>query len=227
MFEQILASHPDVHGAGELPFVYELTTQITSPANEPYPLSAAHLEKSDIVRLRDTYLSKLPQSSRSVVVDKAPMNFLHLGLISAMFPTATVVLCERDFRDIALSIYFQHFQSKNYFAYDLYEIGRFVRQYQWLVEHWSARVSNIVRISYESMITDQYATTRALLAGCRLTWDDACLDFHRTTRDVRTASAWQVRQPIAKTSVNRWQNYASHIDPFQRGLAGVPNEEPL
>lgn len=221
LIEQILASHHDVFGAGELTHVFELTKQVPSRQGESYPLSAAYLEAPIVESLRDNYLRKIKRLNSSVVIDKAPMNFMHLGLIVAMFPRAKIILSERELRDVGLSIFFQHFQDRNYYAYDLYDIGRFARQYQWLTDHWLRLFPNIHRFSYEFIIGNQRAATQQLLDACQLRWDENCMHFHRTERQVNTASAWQVRQPITTTSIKRWENYAPHLQPFLDGLSGL------
>ena len=220
--EQILASHPQVTGAGELSHVFRLTEDIATHYAQPYPLAAAHLTATMCAELRESYLAQLGnRTAGQLVVDKAPMNFLHLGLIAGVFPDAKIILCSREPRDVGLSIFFQHFAAQNYFAYDLYEIGRFQRQHDRLVEHWQNQFPDRILVTnYEELIADQRLGTERLLAFCDIPWHDACMEFYKTKRAVQTASAWQVRQPIANQSVERWKHYAKHLGPLLAGLNG-------
>ena len=230
LVEQILASHPLVHGAGELIHFYDFTQTLVQrlPGAGPYPGCAAELREEDIQWMAQTYLeATLPLAPEArYITDKMPMNYLHLGLITSTFPKACIILCERDERDVCLSLYFQHFAGRNLFAYDLYEIGRYYRQYRWVIEHWIAGLgARITTINYETLVTDLEATCRCLLSDCGLSWDERCLHFHETRRPVHTASGWQVRQPIHTASVARWKNYQPHLGLLEAGLAGMPRPE--
>lgn len=225
--EQILASHPMVHGAGELIHFYDFTQTLPArlPGDDSYPGCAAELRHEDLKWMAQAYLeATLPLAPDArYITDKMPMNYLHLGLIASTFPNARIILCERDVRDVCLSLYFQHFAARNFFAYDLYEIGRYYRQYRWVIEHWMMVLgSRIMTLSYESLVSDLETTCRHLLSECDLPWDERCLDFHQTRRPVQTASGWQVRQPIHTRSVARWKHYESHLSLLDAGLGGLP-----
>lgn len=230
LVEQILASHVDVFGAGELTSFYEFTQQLPQrlASDDAYPECSASMGAKEVEWMGESYLSAVNALAPTArhVVDKMPMNFLHLGLIASTFPNAKIVLCERDPRDTCLSIFFQNFAARNYFAYDLYEIGRFYRQFLWTINHWCSLFPNrIIRIRYEDLIGGQEKFSRQLIDSCGLVWDDKCLDFHRTKRAVQTASAWQVRQPIHSGSVERWRFYESHLEALLAGVEGKPRPE--
>jgi hypothetical protein len=149
------------------------------------------------------------------VIDKMPFNFLFLDRIHRLFPNAPIVHCRRSPVDTALSIYFARFTpSANFaqisnFAYDRKDIVRAYRAYLRLMDHWRGALppDRFLEIDYESLVADPEAVARRLVAFCGLEWNKACLDFHRTSRPIGTASAWQARQPIYRGSVERWRNY--------------------
>ena len=225
LVEQILASHSQVFGAGELTHFYDFTQLMAQrlPDHGAYPSCAAALGEAEIRGMASEYLAKTRPLAPDVshVTDKMPMNFLHLGLISAVFPKATIILCERDARDTCLSVYFQNFAARNFFAYDLYEIGRFHRQYTRSIGHWKELLgARLTRVRYEELTADPGQETLRLVEACGLPWEERCLEFYKTERAVQTASSWQVRQPMQTSSVERWRHYESHLNHLDAGLAG-------
>jgi len=151
------------------------------------------------------------------VTDKMPENFFHLGLIAAILPRARVVHCRRDAMDTCFSNYIQLFGDGHYYSYSLEDIAVYYREYERMMRHWREVLPLPVHeLSYEALIEDPQAQTRAMLDYLGLPWDDACLSFHRTRRAVRTASHWQVRQPIYRTSRQRWRRYARHLQELAR-----------
>ena len=227
LVEQILASHPLVYGAGELLHFYEFTQSLAArlPGNGDYPECATAIGEPELRWMAESYLMAIKPLAPAGfhVVDKMSMNFFHLGLLASTFPRAKLIVCEREVRDVCLSIYFQIFARKNLFAYDLYEIGRFYRQYEWMMTHWTELLGQrLFRVCYETLVEDPESLCKDLLAACGLPWDERCLRFHRTERAVHTASAWQVRQPIHSSSVERWRHYENHLSRLEAGLAGLP-----
>ena len=227
LVEQILASHPLVYGAGELLHFYDFTETLAErlPGSETYPECAVALREPHVRWMAQQYLTAIEELAPDIpyIIDKMPMNFLHLGLVATTFPQAKLILCERDVRDVCLSIYFQDFARRNFFAYDLYEIGRFYRQYQRVMGHWTELLGQrIIPVHYEALTEDLETVSRGLLETLRLPWDERCLRFQDTARAVQTASAWQVRQPIHSASVGRWRHYESHLFRLEAGLAGQP-----
>ena len=215
--EQILASHPAVFGAGELPF-----WDVAFAAH-----SKAELEgKADanlIPRFTSDYLDRLAASSGGAlrVVDKMPANFMYAGLIHAAFPRARMIHMRRHPLDTCLSIYFQNFFSMGPYANDLDNLAHYYGEYVRILNHWRAVLpaTALLEVPYEALIEDQEGWTRRMLDFIGLPWDPKCLDFHQTDRNVITASKWQVRQKISSSSVGRWRNYGKFIGPL-RSLAG-------
>ena len=208
LVEQILSSHADVAGAGELSLVGEEAARLSMVAD--YPRSRPG--EAALRRFAGRYtghLSRIGQGSR-YVTDKKPTNFLHLGLIVLAFPNARVIHCRRDRRDVQLSCYFQNFAGPGQaFSYDIENLAHFHDAYLRIMAHWGAVLPlRMTNIHYEAMVADQETETRRLLAFLELDWDPACLDFHRNRRPVITASHTQVRRPIHARSVGRWRNYA-------------------
>jgi len=225
--EQIISSHPLAHGAGELVYFTSLADLLPAqiPGGGPYPTCLKQLNSNLAKRIATGYLELLKRHSASAlrIVDKNPFNFLHLGLIGSLFPKARIIMCRRDPLDVAVSIYFQSFSTYSNFAWDLLDIGHYYLQYLRLMAHWNeVWPGRILEFDYEQVIEDQETASRKLIGACDLEWDDACLRFHETPREVKTASVWQVRQPIYRTSKSRWLNYARHLAPLRELLATAP-----
>ena len=218
LIEQILASHPDVHGGGELTQLGALL------GGAEYPGLASRLTGERLAQLGRAYSEQIAALApgRRRVTDKTPANFLHAGLIHLMAPNARIIHCVRDPRDTCLSCYTTLFASGQRFAYDLAELGTYYRGYAALMDHWRARLppDRFTEVRYEDVVADLEGEARRLVAFCGLEWDDACLDFHTTRRQVRTASANQVRQPLYRRSVGRWERYADHLGPLTAALSG-------
>ena len=225
LVEQILASHAQVHGAGELTDIGRLaqSLRVRVRSGKRFPDSALDIQRSQAAPLAQIYLDRLrslaPEAAR--ITDKMPSNFLYLGFIALLYPKARVIHCRRDARDVGLSCYAQNFSHRPAFAYDLGDIGFYIREYERLMAHWQAVAPvAVLDIDYQTLIAEQESESRALVEFCGLAWDDACLAFHKSGRAVRTASSWQVRQPIYKSSAGRWQNYEPHLGPLIDALAG-------
>jgi hypothetical protein len=176
------------------------------------------LTRADLARLGQSYLASVRPLSggRAHVVDKMPGNFLHAGLIHLMLPNARIVHCRRDPVDTCLSCYTKLFSAEQAFAYDLAELGRFHRAYQVLMDRWRVVLpqNRFIEVDYEAVVADMEGEVRRLIAFLDLPWDDACLDFHKTVRPVRTASVNQVRRPIYRSSTGRWKAHAAHLGPL-------------
>ena len=222
LVEQILASHPDIAGAGELPLLGRLAEEVPAfvRAGIPYPDYAGRLDAAAVKHLTDGYLGHVTQLAGGAkrLVDKELGNLFRLGLIAILFPRARILHCKRNPMDVGLSCYFQDFQSQR-FASDLEQIGRYYRGYERLMAHWEAVLPlPVLHIQYEDVIGEQEAVSRRIVDFCGLPWDDACLSFHETDRSVTTASQWQVRQPVYRSSVERWRRYEKHLGPLKRAL---------
>lgn len=218
LVEQILASHSQVHGAGETHWLPEVLENLPGGFPDGFVDGGAeHIAKAG----RD-YVARLRGSAPDVprIVDKLPMNFLRIGAIRAALPDAVILHCIRDPRDTGLSIYRQNFEQDLGFAFDLEEIGRYHRAYEDLMQHWHDVLGDgaILDVRYEDLVTDLEGQVRRILDACDLTFEPACLEFHRTERAVRTASLQQVREPIYDSSVGAWRRHESELGPLLTAL---------
>ncbi len=222
LVEQILCQHPDMAGVGELrdlPRVALSLPQLLGTA-EPYPDCVAHLEPAYILQLANGYLNRV-QSLVGVarrITDKMLDNFLHLGFIATLFPHARVIHCRRNPLDSCVSAYCQMFRNLS-FTWDLSDLGHYYKEYERLMAHWrTALPLATLEVVYEELVTDLETGSRRLIDFCGLPWDDRCLRFYNNPRAVRTVSKLQVRQPIYRSSVGRWQRYAAHLQPLRAAL---------
>jgi hypothetical protein len=214
--EQILASHPGVFGAGELTYFGTKTAAAYASA----AAAAAELDftASQLHRLSAGYLELLKRISgdQERVVNKFPTNFFFLGLIRAVLPGARIIHMQRDPRDTCLSTYFQQFEPANTYANDLEDLAHYYGEYRRLMHHWASTLPKdaMLQVPYERLVEDPEAWSRRMVEFVGLEWNVRCLDFHRTERAVVTASRWQVRQSISKSSVGRWRNYERYLGPL-------------
>jgi tetratricopeptide (TPR) repeat protein len=222
LVEQILASHPDVYGAGELflgPQTFEAIPAVVRGADSPLDC-VDKLDRGSISRLAARHLDGLRAfdgGSSPRIVDKSPQNYQLIGLLAALFPRATFIHCRRDLRDVALSCWLTEFDLVDW-AQDVEHIASRFSQYLRLMSHWRAVLPVVLHEApYERTVADLEGVARELVAACQLEWNPACLEFHRSRRAVRTASAIQVRQPIYARSVGRWKHYEPYLsDLFAR-----------
>jgi Flp pilus assembly protein TadD len=220
--EQILASHSRVFGAGELTLAQETFVRIPAVTElERPPLDCVpDLDRDSVQALGQSYLEgvRTLDSSATRVVDKMFNNYLYLGLLAVLFPRGRFIHCRRDLRDTALSCWMTDF-TRIRWANDPGHIAARFGDYQRLMEHWrSAPSVRMLEVSYEEMVSDLGATARQLIDWCGLEWEPACLEFHKTKRPVRTASATQVRQALYATSVGRWRNYDALLPELFRDI---------
>lgn len=223
LIEQIIASHPQAKGAGELGLITDLCTHLPNALGTKleYPECIIELGMESTRQLAAGYLRELIGAVGDAVriTDKALANFLHLGLIALLFPRARVVHCRRDARDVALSNYFQLFAVGHYFSYRLDDFASYYQNYVRLMDHWRNILPlEIHDVVYEELVEDHEGVSRALIEYCGCAWDEACLSFHRTSRPVQTASNWEVRQPLYQRSVGRWRHYEKHLPDVIRFL---------
>ncbi len=228
LVEQIISSHPKVIDGGELDRVPRLVRGLLRASDEQasYPHHIAVFSHSGLKALGEDYLNfteQLIESGVECITDKMPFNFLHLGLIKLILPGAKIIHCVRDPMDTCLSCFFQNFAdaSQLSFTSDLEDLGFYYTEYQRLMKHWHRVIGDeIFDICYEDLIENQEPVSRSLLDHLELEWDDACLNFFENKRAVRTASIWQVRQPIYRSSRERWRLYEKHLGPLQKALQG-------
>jgi tetratricopeptide (TPR) repeat protein len=221
LVEQILASHPMIHGAGELKRLQTLVDGV-----DGFPVTAPAMTAEQLKALGDAYLTfvKPLAAGRRRVVDKMPSNFLYAGLIRLVLPDARVIHCRRDPVDTCLSCYTKLFAGEQAFTYDQTELGRFHCAYVGLTTHWRETLpgSHFLEVDYEAVVDDVDREARRMLDFLGLPWDERALRFHETQRPVRTASVNQVRQPIYRTSAGRWRRHATHLQPLLVALGVGP-----
>jgi len=211
LVEQIASSHPDVFGAGELMDIGNIAASLGLTQCEAGPIKDAAGKQLDRLRVLG--------GSALRVIDKMPVNVEFLGLIATLFPSARVILCRRDPRDTCLSCFFQRFSAGNLFSFDLTQCGRHHVHTDRFIAHWLKVLPlRMLRVQYEDLVADLEGQSRRIISFLGLPWNAACLEFYRTERTVKTASAWQVRQPIYTRSVGRWRNYERHLGPLFEAL---------
>jgi len=219
LVEQLLASHPEVHGGGELSDFAQSVVALGGPDGIPADIGGAELR-----RIGAGYLDRItglaPAALR--ITDKMPANFRFAGLIHLALPEARLIHVSRDPVDTCLSCFSILFGGDQPFTYDLGELGRYYHAYQQLMAHWRTVLPPgvMLDVQYETLVGDFEKEARRLVAHCGLEWDEACLDFHNTRRPVHTASSVQVRQPLYQSSIRRWRPAPEQLQPLLDGLAG-------
>jgi tetratricopeptide (TPR) repeat protein len=223
LVEQILASHPAVEGAGELPAVAGIARTLAGRAL--YPEVLARLDASELRSLGERYLRETHPHRRQGAprfIDKMPNNWLHVGLIHLMLPNARIIDVRRDPMGCCWSCFRQHFARGQHYTYSLEELGRYYRDYVELMTHINTVLPGRVhRVLYERLVEDTDAEVRRLLEYCGLPFDAACLRFHESPRAVATASSEQVRRPIYREALGQWQNYEPWLDPLRLALGSM------
>lgn len=215
LIEQILASHSQVFGAGELRLGREDFESLPAVMNRSDSEMAclASVDRAALDAVGQRHLDRLHALNAAAprVVDKMPDNYMYLGLLSALFPRARFIHCRRDLRDVAVSCWMTNFRQIRW-ANDLDHITSRFHEYRRLMDHWQATLPvPLLHVDYEETVADVESVARRLVEWCGLEWEPACLDFHQSRRPVRTASLTQVRQPVYTRSVARWKHYESAL----------------
>ena len=222
LVEQIIASHPKVYGGGELPDLMRIARQSVTPAPVGFPDNLRTLDQETLSAWGMQYVDRLKRRAINArhITDKMPENSLAVGLIHLMLPNAKIIHVNRNPVDTCLSCFTQPFTGTLGYTYDLTELGQYYVNYSRLMEHWRKvlPVGAFLDVHYEDIVADQAGQTRRMLEHCGLEWNDACLDFHKYERWVRTASTVQVRQPIYQSSVDRWHHYEKFLTPLLNAL---------
>jgi hypothetical protein len=215
--EQVLAGHSRVTAGGEIDFLPTLVqTELA-----PFPARMAQVSSRQLGELAQRYLASLSKlfPGERHVTDKRPDNFLYIGLIKSLFPNARIVHTTRDALDNCLSVYFLHLDHSMGYALDLTDTAHYYRQYRRLMAHWKALYGeDILDFDYDAFVRKPRPAVERLLAFCGLDWEEGCMSFHRVQNAVKTASVWQVREPLYQRSSGRWRNYARHLAPLRADL---------
>jgi len=227
--EQVLASHPRIHGAGELTLLGKVVETIPTRQNldeEFLPKEGQELEiiRRHLVKAAKTLTNEIvalaPEARH--IVDKMPQNFLNLGYKHLLMPNTKIIHCKRNPVDTCLSSFRLKFLDKLHFTTDLENLGKYYVAYSQLMDHWKDVFGDrILEVEYEDTVDDLEKQAQRIIDFVGVEWDDACLDFHKTKRSVNTASVNQVRQPIYKTSVGRHERYGDLLKPLLDALEPV------
>jgi Flp pilus assembly protein TadD len=227
LIEQILASHSQVEGCGELPYLIMLSAMLGSrdPHGPKYPEILEALRTDQLLELGKDYLRHSAAHHSDAVrffTDKMPANFMHVGLIDLMLPQAIIIDARRNPLDTCIGNFRQLFaQGKNQ-SYDLLELGEYYLEYRRLMDHWDRVLpGRVLKVQYEDLVRNLETEIRRILQHCGLPFEAACLDFHSSQRSVNTASSEQVRLPIYGDAVGYWKNYESHLAELKQILEPV------
>ena len=230
LVEQIIASHPEVYGAGELPDLFEVV-QHSMDLNSAltFPGGIQNIDGVEISKWGHDYVQRItahsPSSKR--ITDKMPANYMLMGLIPLMMPNAKIIHVMRDPVDTCLSCFTRLFNRHQNATYDLKELGQHYLNYRKLMDHWREILppASFMDVRYEDLVDDIEGQSKRLMEYCDLGWDDRCLSFHQTKRSIRTASVTQVRQPIYRSSMERWRKYEKHLTPLLDVLLPLEKSE--
>jgi Flp pilus assembly protein TadD len=233
LVEQILASHPDVYGAGEVKYLARALGQLRDrfPSLPKYPEMVEKITPAQLEIVAKNYQQALEQgvAGAKKITDKLLTNYFFLGLINLLMPKAKVIHTRRDPVDTCLSGFTKLFKDDMPHSYDLTELGRYYGKYRELMEHWERVLPEgfMTTVDYEHVVADTEKEAKRLIAFLGLPWDDKCVDFHKSDRPVKTASVAQVRKPIYKTSVERWKKYGPGLQPLVDAIGGTkPDKAP-
>jgi tetratricopeptide (TPR) repeat protein len=225
LLEQIIASHSQVEGTSELPYIGRLCKSLNHNRADAmhYPRVLTELQPRHLQRLGDEYLAMAARhrvTGTPRFIDKMPNNFPSVGFIHAILPNAKIIDARRHPLDACVGNLRQLFARGQTFSYDQTEIGEYYLQYLRMMSHWDQVLpGKVLRVQYEDVVTDLESQARRILEFLGLPWEDQCLRYHDTERAVRTASSEQVRQPIYHSSVGFWRHYAGHLQELQEVLA--------
>jgi tetratricopeptide (TPR) repeat protein len=224
LVEQILSSHPGTYGAGEVKYLSRALSMSRDrfPGLPKYPQIMSAFQPFQLEAVADNYLKMLEVGAESAprVTDKLLTNFYFVGLIHLLFPNAKIIHTQRNPIDTCLSGFTKLFKDDMAHSYDFAELGGYYRNYQALMQHWDDVLpAGVMKtVQYEEVTADVEGNARALIDFIGLEWDDACVDFHKSSRPVKTASVVQVRKPVYQTSVERWRRYGDGLKPLVEAL---------
>lgn len=216
LVEQIIASHPDVYGAGELDYLTQTLQQaVKGSGGEGFPANLHNLNPELLTQCGQEYSASITALAPNAIriTDKMPANYLLMGLIPLMLPKVKIIHVKRDPIDTCLSCFTRLFNRHQSATYDLEELGLHYQNYLRIMEHWRQVMpaDQFIEVQYEDLVRDVEVQARRLLRYCELKWDVRCLDFHKNERAIRTASVTQVRQPVYHSSVERWRHYEKFL----------------
>ena len=225
LLEQILSSHSQIDGTLELPNILSLAQRLrrlSIGGDTPgYPQILLDLDSKALKEYGKTFIedTRIHRQGAPLFIDKMPNNFRHVGLIKLILPNAKIIDARRNPLDCCFSGFKQLFAEGQEFTYDLQDIGQYYRDYLDLMDHWDEMLPGfILRVNNEDIISDLEGEVRRMLNFCELGFEESCLLFHQTKRDVRTPSAEQVRQPVSRAGVNNWEPFEEFLSPLKEAL---------
>ena len=228
LIDQIISAHPEGGSVGEASEIGFIQSSMFSKRGEDADTEARGITQPVLEKYAQKYLGFVGgcNEAASRIVDKMPANFQSAGLIHLLFPNARIIHAVRNPLDTCLSCYFQYFMT-NPFAFDFDWLAKRYRYYMRTMEYWKSVLpaGTIYDFSYDEVVADPESRIPALVEHVGLEWDDACMAFHQAQRTIRTASLWQARQPLYKSSSRRWVNYAAHIEVLAKGLADYLDDQ--
>lgn len=218
LIEQLIASHPDAFGAGEVTWFGTIEQRVirASGSTSQYPECVKSLDIDSVHTLTNKYIQHIKMLAKNVdylrITDKLPGNFIHIGLINLLFPNAIIINCQRNPLDTCLSIYSNYFPNNVPFGYSLENLGIVYSQYQSLMRHWETVMPNrVINISYEALANNPETEIKRIIEFTGLPWNSTCLEFHNNKRTIRTVTAFQIRQPIYSSAIGRWNHYKRYL----------------
>jgi tetratricopeptide (TPR) repeat protein len=225
LLEQILASHSQVEGTLELPEIPRLAQDLqgreSNDSSSRYPGIMREVPLADFRRFGERYLAdtRVYRQGLPRFIDKMPNNFRHLGLIHLVLPNAKIIDARRESMACCFSNFKQLFAHGQEFTYSLTDIARYYRTYVELMQHWDQVLpGKVLRVQYEDVVADLEGQVQRILDFCGLAFEDTCIEFHRTERNVRTASSEQVRQPLFRESLDQWRHFEPWLGPLKEAL---------
>jgi tetratricopeptide (TPR) repeat protein len=234
LLEQILASHSLVDGTMELPNIPALANRLDGRRYKDeaprYPQVLTNVPAEKLQEFGQAFIddTRIHRQDAPFFIDKMPNNFRNIGLIHLILPNSKIIDARRHPMACCFSGFKQLFASGQEFSYGLAEIGNYYRDYVELMDHWDAVLpGRILRVQYEDVVADLETQVRRILDYCQLPFEEACLNFHRTERSVRTPSSEQVRQPIYKSGLEQWRNFEPYLDPLKEALGPVLDRYPI
>ena len=218
LVERLLAGHSGVRPGGELDLLPTLAANVFNP----FPEALGVFDDASRRKIRDVYLNAVAERvpGAGVVTDKRPDNILYVGLAKTLFPHAKIIRTVRNPIDNVLSVFFLHLSHNMLYALDLEHAAHWAAQERRLAAHWkSVWPDDVHEVDYDDLVTRGEPAVRDLVQACSLAWEPSVMDFHLREEPVRTASVWQVREPLYQRSSGRWKNYAPHLDGLRAALA--------
>jgi tetratricopeptide (TPR) repeat protein len=228
LLEQILASHSQVDGTHELPNIpalaYKLAGRKTINETPDYPENLLTFDDNQLHEFGKNYIeeTRIHRNKAPYFIDKMPNNFRHIGLIQLILPNAKIIDARRKPMACCFSGFKQLFASGQQFSYGLEDIGAYYQNYINLMNHWDKVLPNkILRVQYENVVADLDYEVKRILEYCQLPFEENCINFHQTARNVRTPSSEQVRQPIYKSGLEQWKNFEPWLEPLKNMLGDL------